>query len=77
MLALTVTFEPHWSGNRGTPRRRHLAAPRFRLETGARDVALEGALYGEPTMATKILLLFTCLAMLTTGIALAAASVLI
>ena len=54
-----------------------LAAPRFRLGTGARGVALEGALYGEPTMATKILLLFTCLAMLTTGIALAAASVLI
>jgi hypothetical protein len=40
-------------------------------------VALEGALYGERTMATNILLLFTCLAMLITGIALAAASVLI
>jgi hypothetical protein len=49
----------------------------FASGRGAGDVGLNGALYGERTMATIILLLFTCLAMLITGIALAPASVLI
>src|SRR5262245_51878347 len=69
--ALTVIFESHCSGNRGTCGGDTLAAPRFRLGTEARDVLLEGALHGERTMATNILLLSTSLAMLVTGIALA------
>jgi hypothetical protein len=40
-------------------------------------MVLEGALHGERTMATNILLVFTSLAMFVTGIALAVASVLI
>src|SRR5262245_51934671 len=65
--ALTVIFESHCSGNRGTCGGDTLAAPRFRLGTEARDVLLEGALHGERTMATNILLLSTSLAMLVTG----------